>query len=362
MRVAVDLTSLLDSPTGVTAVARRLTAGLAADPSLELVGYAASWRGRGRLADLENEVGIPIGRRPMAAQPLRRAWLRWDAPTIEWWTGPVDVVWGPNFVVPPARHAAALATVHDLTCIRFPEMVTPDVAQYPALLRRAAARGAHIHAVSEFIRAEVVELLGFDEDRVHVVANGVDPADVTGGDRYVLSMATLEPRKDLVGLVQAFDRAAADDDDLRLVLAGADGWGADAVREAVSDASHRDRIVRLGYVDDRLRRDLLAGGLVLAYPSRYEGFGLPPLEAMAAGLAVVATAVGAIAEVCGDAAELVPPGDPEALAAALVAVTTDDAARAVLVARGRARAAMYSWSRSVSDFRQVLDAVVHSAG
>src|SRR5215207_5811485 len=123
MRIAVDVTSLLDPPTGVTVGTRRLLRGLAGDDDLDLVGYAASWRGRDRLGALEDGLGVPIRRRPMAAQPLRRSWIKRDWPPIEWWTGRFDVVWGPNFVVPPARHGAALATVHDLTCIRFPTLV-----------------------------------------------------------------------------------------------------------------------------------------------------------------------------------------------------------------------------------------------
>lgn len=373
MRLAVDVTSLLDPPTGVSVVTRHVVGALAADPSVDVVAYAASWRGRDRFGALEDELGVRIPRRPMAAQPLRRAWMRWDHPTIEWWTGAIDVVWGPNFVVPPARRAATLVTVHDLTVFHFPDMVTADVAQYPALLRRAIRRGAHIHVVSHFVGGEVVEILGVPAERVHVVPNGVEPSAVAGGDpaagrtlargdRYVLSLATLEPRKDLVGLVRAFDAVAADDQELRLVLAGADGWGAATVDDAVAAARHHDRIVRLGYVDDAARRDLLAGALLLAYPSRYEGFGLPVLEAMAAGVPVVATAVGAVPEVAGDAALLVPAEDHDALATGLATLAGDADARAELVRRGRRHVGAFSWSRTAAGLLAVTQQIAHTTG
>src|SRR5205814_4850779 len=123
-----------------------------------------------------------------------------------------------------------------------------------------------------------------------------------------------------------------------------DGWGADALAEAIARARHRDRIVRVGYVDDHGRSALVRGARVFAFPSRYEGFGLPPLESMTAGVPVVATAAGALPEVLGDAASIVPVGDHEALAAALGRVIDDPDERARLVRAGSARVTRYSWA------------------
>jgi glycosyltransferase involved in cell wall biosynthesis len=243
-------------------------------------------------------------------------------------------------------------TVHDLTFIRYPELCTRDVLQYADLIPRALRRGAHVHAVSEFVAAEVVDVFDVDADRVHVVANGLDPITrgdaaagrkFAGGDRYVLALGTIEPRKDYPLLVEAFDALAGDDPDVRLVIAGQDGWGTEKFEAALARARHSDRVVRPGFVDDRTRADLLAGASVFAYPSRYEGFGLAPLEAMAAGTPVVTTRTGALPQVLGDAAVFVAPGDSGALTAALHAVLADTAGREQLVAKGRDRAALYSW-------------------
>jgi glycosyltransferase involved in cell wall biosynthesis len=309
----------------------------------------------------------------MAARPLRTAWMRGDRPAIEGWTGPVDVVHGPNFVVPPARSAARVVTVHDLTAWRYPQLVDSSSAAYPDLVARAVAGGAWVHAPSRFVAGELADMLGLDPARVVAVANGapdLGPDEPgrdaaagrlrAGAERYVLAVGTVEPRKDLPGLVAAFDQVAVDDAEVRLVLAGPDGWGADALAEAVGRAHHRDRIVRLGWVDDDARAALLRGATVVAYPSVYEGFGLVPLEAMAAGVPVVSTRAGAIPEVVGDAAELVEVGDTDALAGALARLLGDRARRDELVAAGHLRRARFRWETTVDDivalYRRAADA------
>ncbi len=361
MRIALDTTSLIGARTGVGTFTAELVARLAVDPSVEVSAFAVTRRGAGAMA-AALPTGVRAVRRPMVARPLRWCWTRADRPPIEWWTGAVDVVHGPNFVVPPARRAAEVVTVHDLTCVRFPEMCTADVLQVPGLLRRALARGAWVHTVSESVAAEVVEAFSADPERVVTVPNGAPeplaPGErerlapegrrVAGAERYVLALGTLEPRKDLPTLVRAFDLLADDDPDLRLVLAGPDGWGADQVSAAILAARHGDRVRRLGWVADGARRALLAGAAVVAYPSRYEGFGLPPLEALAAGTPVVATRAGALPEVLDDAAEWAEVGDPGSVAAALHTVLDDPERAAAIVTAGRRRLDTYSWDRTAA--------------
>jgi glycosyltransferase involved in cell wall biosynthesis len=301
----------------------------------------------------------------MAARPLRALWRRSNWPPLTWWTGKVDVVHGMNFVVPPAAGAAELVTVHDLTCVRFPELCTSDTLEYPALLRRALARGAHIHAVSEFVADEVCDVFRVERERVHVVANGLTPMGdgdagrgvARAGGRYVLALGTVEPRKDLPSLVAAFDAVAASHADVRLVVAGPDGWGAEEFAAAVQRAHHRNRIVRLGWVDDATRADLMAGASVFAYPSRYEGFGLPPLEAMAMGTPVVTTRAGALPEIVGEAAVLVAPGDVDALATAIAGVLDDQREAERLVSAGHRRANEFSWDGAAHELVDVYRAL-----
>jgi glycosyltransferase involved in cell wall biosynthesis len=367
VRVAVDAVPLLDTRTGVGRFVSETVTRLAARADLDLVAYGWPLGGKD-LMRAALPLGVRTARLPMAGPPLRAVWRRVDVPPIELWTGAVDVVHGPNFVVPPAWRAAELVTVHDLTVVRHPEMCTTDTLEFPSLLRRALRRGAWVHVVSSFVRDEVIDLLGLDADRVVVIPNGLtttppaDPArgrSLAGAERYVLAVGTIEPRKDLPRLVDAFDAVAAEHDDVKLVVAGPDGWGADAFRSAQRRAAHRDRVERLGWVSEDDRNALLRGATVFAYPSLYEGFGLPPLEAMSAGTPVVTTRTGGIPEVVGDAALVVPPGDTDALAEALGKVLGDSALGDDLRARGLANVERFSWDRTTDDlaalYRRLAD-------
>lgn len=360
LRVAVDATPLLGRPTGVGVFVAGALDALAGHDDLDLVGYALSLRGRAALPGRLPPGVTPVVR-PMPAGALLAAWRVADGPPVEWWTGPVDVVHGTNFTAPPSRRAGAVVTVHDLTPMRFPELAGPRTKAFPALVRRALRRGAFVHTPSAFVAAEVVDFLGAAPDRVVAVHHGVPPVLARAAADaappvprpYVLALGAVEPRKDLPSLVRAFDAVAAGRPDLHLVLAGPDGWGAEETAAALDAARHRHRIRRLGWVDDRTRAALLRHAAVFAYPSRYEGFGFPPLEAMAAGVPVVATTAGALPEVLGDGALLVPPGDVEALADGLEQALVDDEVRAGLVARGHRRVDHFDWGRCAAGLAEL---------
>jgi glycosyltransferase involved in cell wall biosynthesis len=347
LTVAIDATPLLGAPTGIGVAVRGMVAELARRPDLDLVGYGLTGTGWARLRS-KLPARVRSSRAPMPAAALLRAWARFDRPTGEWWTGPVDVIHGTNFVVPPSRRAVRLVSVWDLTAVRYPELCTSTSRRYPALVRRAVDEGAWVHTGAASVAAEIVDHFAVDPGRVRVIPPGVEPGRaalqaVAGASShpYLLGLGTSEPRKDFPGLVAAFDDLAGIHANMELRIAGPPGWGEAQLQRAIAGARHRDRVRRLGWVGDV--GPLLAGAAVFVYPSRYEGFGLPPLEAMACGVPVVATAAGSLPEVLGDAALLVPVGDPPALAAAIDRVLTDDALRAGLIEAGRRRVESFSW-------------------
>ena len=389
MSVALDATPLLGERTGVGAFCAGALEALGRRPELDVAGFAVSWRRRHELDHLLPS-DLRSAQRPMPARPLHFAWSHLSGPPVEWFIGPVDVVHGTNYVVPPTRRAARVVTVHDLTALRYPQLCDSPSLAFPRLVRRAAASGAWVHTPSQFVAEEVVAELGIDPSRVRAVHHGIPGRDLEGGTqtpgdrrasdprrvdrraselrlgdqrasdprrgdgtasvglpdgatRYVLAVGTVEPRKDYPSLVRAFDILTEKVGDVALVIAGGYGWGASALDDVLGTLRQPERIVRLGYVSPERLDRLFAGAEVVACPSVYEGFGFVPLEAMAAGVPVVATAVGAIPEVVGDGALLVAPGDVEALAAALVTALGDEGVRADLVERGRSRASSFTW-------------------
>ena len=364
LRIAYDVTPLIGNRTGIGVFTAGLLAELQLNPEVDVRRFAVTWRGRA-------EAGS-AARWPMPARPLRALWRRVSAPPIEWFTGRVDVVHGTNFVVPPTTHAARVVSVHDLTAVRYPQLCTSDTLQYPELVRRAIAQGAFVHTDTQAVADEVIAWSGIDASRVRAVHPGVDapgcggrvaPGDV--GSRtipapYVLALGTIEPRKDHPTLLRAFAELAADDADLRLVVAGQDGWGSEAFARTMAtlEPRVRYRVSRIGWVSDAHRAELIAHAAVFAYPSLYEGFGFPPLEAMTLGIPVVATRIAALTEVLGDAAAFAPVGDPIALAATLRSVLGDTAEHGRLAQEGRRRAAGYRWATCAGAMIEIYRAAV----
>jgi glycosyltransferase involved in cell wall biosynthesis len=383
LKVALDATPLLGERTGIGEFCARVLEHLVRRPDLQVGGFAVSLRGRGAIAGLLPEgaraLGLPGPGLP--ATLLHRCWQRWPFPPAELYMGKVDVVHGTNFVVPPARSAAMVVTVHDLTPLHDPQLCQPSARAYPALVKKAVSRGAWVHTDSHFVAGEVTEALGVPAERVRAIYPGgpVPPTTVlpgTGGDSgvagallpgwvtsYVLAVGKVEPRKGLPGLVRAFGRFAGRHPGLALVIAGPDGWGSEELARAVEGCPVRDRVLELGWVDRSTRDALVQSATVLAYPSFDEGFGLPPLEAMAAGTPVVASEAGALPEVLGDAAWLVGPRDEDALAGALEDLVDDPSARQALCAKGLRQVARYSWAATADGLASLYhEAALAAAG
>jgi glycosyltransferase involved in cell wall biosynthesis len=252
----------------------------------------------------------------------------------------------------------AVVTIHDLSFERHPELMSRrDRFVFRTTVPRSVRRAARVLAVSEWTKRDLVEHYGVPADKVVVTPNGVDPLFAPNGSRpsgepYALFVGTLQPRKDPIAALEA---VALLGKDLRLVLVGPDKGSEGEARRAAARLGLDRRVEFAGHVEKQELAELYRGAACLVFPSRYEGFGLPVVEAMASGTPVVATATGAIPEVAGDAAILVEPGNPAALAGGIERAIAD---RERLVQAGLERARRYSWSetarRTLAVYRELL--------
>jgi glycosyltransferase involved in cell wall biosynthesis len=360
LRLALDIGPLYGHRTGVGTAVAGLVDAFAGRSDVDTHPYLVSFRSVPRAGHRKL---------PLPGIVASHVWSRSDHPAADRWLGDVDVVHGTNYVAPPTR-LPTVVSVYDCWFLRHPELATPLVRRAGSTLRRAVARGAWIHASSGATASEVRDLLA--TDRVRTVLLG--PPAPTGDDDarpplaarldgrpFVVCVATEERRKGLPLLVQAFEHLADDQPELVLALAGAAGDDSDAISAAIEATRQQTqaRIHRLGVVTDASKRWLVRHAELLAYPSVDEGFGFPVLEAQAAGTPVVATRVGSLAEIAGDAARLVDGRDPSAFAGAIDAVLTDGTARLGLIEAGFRNLGRFRWSATADGlidlYRHAID-------
>ena len=253
---------------------------------------------------------------------------------------------GLNQRLPRVIAGGAIATFHDLF-VMTGDYSTPEFrARFTAQARGAAARADAIIAVSAFTKRQVVELLGFDEKRVHVVHHGLRllKYGTAPRERVVLNVGAIQARKNVARLIEAFETL---DSSWKLVLAGSFGYGAEAIRDRIDRSKARDRIAVLGYVTPDELATWYAKASIFAFPSLDEGFGMPLLEAMAAGVPIITSNRSALPEVAGDAALLVDPEDTDALAASLQRLAQDQDLGLELVRKGEVRVRKFRWDKAV---------------
>ncbi len=286
----------------------------------------------------------------------------------------LDVLHSPDHVPSGAGRARSVVTVHDLSFLLYPDTHSADSRRHYAQVARTVERADRIIAVSEATKRDLVREVGADPARIRVVyeaaAHVPELATTGGGARapepapfaqpYVLSVqAAIEPRKNIPRLIAAFAQVRRAHPGLRLVVAGGPGTDEPVVRAAVARHDLAAAVDFPEMLPERLLQASYRGALALAYPSLYEGFGLPLLEAMSVGTPIIASRVSSLPEVAGDAALLVDPFDVDALAGALERIAGDAALRADLTARGYRRVQCFSWQRAAQEtlavYREVLE-------
>lgn len=355
LRVLIDGTPLLGARTGIGRYTAALAEELASMPDVEMRAVAFTLRGWRKLRRV-----LPHGSRargmPVPARLLRRSWLRWPFPPVELFAGFTDVVHGTNFVLPAAARAAGVLTIHDLAFLDTPEDLPPGDARLPELVRLSAHRASVVCTPTQAVADTVAERFEVSTDKIAVTPLGVDPAWFNSRPpseslarriglpkEYLLFVGAAGPRKALDWLLKAHE---VNPDLPPLVLVGPGHIGIP------------DRVRAVGYLSDVDLRSVVAGASALALPSRDEGFGLPVLEAMACDVPVVCSDVAALREVSGGHATLVPFGDSDAMATALIAALENRASLTTLAAR-RTHAASFTWHRCAE---LTVDAYRRAAG
>ncbi|MBM4414534.1 MAG: glycosyltransferase family 4 protein, partial [Chloroflexi bacterium] len=380
-RVAIDYTAGAWQGAGIGRYTRELVRHIMqrapADYQFVLV-YAAGWPGT--RIPYQSEIDALCTLRPttrvvaipLPARRLTQFWHRLKVPLrVEWLTGPIDIVHAPDFVLPPTAKPG-LVTIHDLSYLVHPECAVPGVARY---LREAVppsiARADAIFADSVATKNDVVHLLGVDAAAVEVVYAAVSsrfqPMDDTAiapirqkydlPARFVLAGGTLEPRKNYVRLFEAYARARHVRNDVPpLVVFGRRGWMYEEIIAAPARLGVADQIRFVDFIDDNDLPALYNLAWAFVYPSIYEGFGLPPLEALACGTPTLVSNVSSLPEVVGTAAVQVAPDDIPAMATGLLRLFFDDDLRAMLRQAGPVQAKIFTWEAAA---QQVLRQYAH---
>jgi glycosyltransferase involved in cell wall biosynthesis len=290
---------------------------------------------------------------------VQKAWKTIGWPAFDQLAGPADVYHFPNFVLPPLRRGRSIVTIHDVSFIRYPEAAEPkNLAYLNSQMRRTVDTADLILTDSHFSATEIIDALQVPEHKVQAVHLGLSddhqPATSTDCaamraalnlDRpYLLFVGTVEPRKNIPFLIEAFEQMSDFDGDL--VIAGMPGWKVEPIMERMRNSAKADRIRYLSYVDEHWLSALYSAAQLFVFPSLYEGFGFPPLEAMRCDTPVLASRRGSLPEVLGDAAAYETIDNATAWAATMQQLLTDTARRQALIEAGRQQANRYTWEET----------------
>lgn len=359
MRIGIDLTALMPEATGVDTYLLQLVGSLAEVDQRNRYAIFVNREDRDRLPPLGEN--FDVIRSATRHRAVRLGWQQAALPIVAA-ARQLDVVHSPSFILPLAdRRAKHVLSVHDLTSFSHPDthIALRRSRPYRAAVLASIRRAQRICVPSVAVRGELVRLVrDVNADRVRVIPLGVsarftpqpsEPARTRFGlsSPYALFVGTIQPRKNLEAMLEAYRQLVVNESIAEdLVIAGQPGWDYGQVLALANGPALRGRVHLLGYVDDSLLPSLYAGARVFVYPSLGEGFGLPPLEAMASGVPVVASCAPALTEHFAGAAELVPIDGADALAAAILRMLRDDELHGARRRQGLERARRFRWDNA----------------
>ncbi|MCL4255841.1 MAG: glycosyltransferase family 4 protein [Anaerolineae bacterium] len=297
-----------------------------------------------------------------------RIWHRAQIPyRIEYILGKIGLYHATDFVLPPIhKQTKSIVTIHDLSYIRVPETASPSLKKYlDVVVPRSIARATHVHAVSETTRQDIITLYNTPPEKVSVIFNAVEPrfkpVDISKAiltkyhipdAPYIISVGTVQPRKNYSRLVKSLVQLCRKHD-VHLVIAGGRGWLEDEFYATIQQTGMTDYVHVTGFVADEDLPALYSGAVCMAYPSLYEGFGIPVLEAMACGVPVLTSTTSSLPEVAGDSAILVNPYDIDAIQDGLERLISDQDLRETLSQKGLSQAQKFTWEQSARQLKRL---------
>ena len=376
MRIGIDYTAAVRQGAGIGRYTRNLIRALAQlDTENQYILFVAGGWGEGDgLGPWPDS--FQVRAIPLSDRWVHILWQRLRLPVpVQSITGALDLFHSPDFVLPPTGRTPSILTVHDLSFLRVPQFFVPGFREYlERAVSRAVDRAACILADSESTRVDLMQLMAVEPERVTVLYPGVEPrfrpvkeADMLAAvrarydlpGRFILGLSTVQPRKNFDGLIEAFRRLLArsadgpEIADLHLVIAGGKGWMYEDTLALVKRAGLEGRVHFPGFVAEADLPALYCLAGAFAFPSWYEGFGLPVLEAMACGTPVVAADNSSLPEVVGEAGLLVDAGDPDALSEALGRLLRDEALQGRLFRAGLDQARRFTWEEAAQQLLHV---------
>jgi glycosyltransferase involved in cell wall biosynthesis len=376
--VGIDVTSALSQRAGIGRYTRELVSALIRfDKALEYVLFSARQPSWDSLSSrIPEDAHVRYTQSFLSERWLYRLWYRLRIPIpVQSFTGDIDLFYSPDFVLPPVRDGVpTILTVHDLSFIHYPETFTSALRNYlNQVVPRSVKRATHILADSQSTKEDLRNIWQIEDKKISVLYSGVDgsfrpPSDKSkrsdvreryglSDEPYIFSVSTIQPRKNYQMLIRAF-KGVIDHFPHRLVIAGGKGWLYEETFNEVKRQGLEEKVTFLGFVKDEDLPALYSEATLFVFPSLYEGFGFPILEAMACGVPVVVSSASCLPEIAGEAAAALPPLDEEAWTATIRDLLDDPNQRAKMVASGFLRVRQFGWRSAAEQLSELLQTLL----
>lgn len=363
MKFALNIQPAVTQQAGIGRYTRELATNLASltteDESLRLDYF--DFKRQASIAKSLNENAALNPVRWIPGSIIQKSWNHLGFPPYEWLYGNADLFHFTNFVAPPTKKGKTLVSIHDLSFMRYPQYTEPkNLKHLSTQIHRTAARADGIITISEFSATEIETFLHVPREKIFPIHLGVAPEFTRPSEKaiaqfctrqalskpYLLTVGTIEPRKNIPFLVDLFENMHEYEGDL--IIAGGLGWRYESILSRIEESSQKARIRRIGYMPDNELPFLYAAADAFILPSFYEGFGLPPLEAMACETPVVASSGGSLKEVLGDGAIVNEHYDTQIWKSSILSLLHDESKKNALIEKGKSQSKKYSWSQTAS--------------